>query len=274
MRVFIGSQVFAFVLVLGAGFAHGGSLVIVDPSNPPTTTAFGIYTITYPTGVSVSYDGVPGTFNAGTSSAAPYSGTLTIDASFSSDAPIVINFQQTGTPSSISAASNSGLRLALSTLIASLSGTQTTPWVGFTYTLEDMTNFPPNFNMGTQTAHLGIAHFHPQVITQSGLNTYSVSAFSVTSGEDNEGFIGLGNGELDPGGEFTLSNALIHERNYQDMNMNPILRNFDLILTPTPSGVPEPATLTLASISALIMAGFTWRKRQTGRFGRRNDYSG
>jgi len=253
MRFIASSQAFVTMLLVGAGMADAGELTITDPANGPYQ--FGAYQIFFPTGVTVAYDGVAGSFNNGKT---PYSGTLSITANFTSNAPLTIEFMQINTTNVTNfGTSSAGLRLALTSAISN--NTPNSPWAGFTYTLQDNTDLT-NVNVGNTGTHDANAHFHPQVTTPSGNNTYSVTDFSVTSDVDNTNFIGLGNGTLNPGDEpFGLSNALIHERNYLDNSGNPVLRSFDLILTPTP--VPEPATLILAGIGALSIVGFAWARR-------------
>src|SRR5262249_46740058 len=108
-------------------------------------------------------------------------------------------------------------------------------------------------------SHLGVAHFHPEAAVKGTADfTYTTTQLSVLQGADNTSSIVLGAGRVDPGDEFRLSNALIHERNYVDANMNPVLRTFDLVLTPTPA--PEPSSLTLLVLGTVGVAGYGWSR--------------
>src|SRR5262249_19046650 len=152
-----------------------------------------------------------------------------------------------------------GLRLAFDSLVAN--GTDKT-WTGFVYSLVDRTDLT-NVKLGIEDSHLSVAHFHPQSLPEGAdAAQYTATVFSVIQGDDNTPGIRLGSGQLDPGGEFTLNNALIHERNYQLADGTAVLRRFDLVLTPT----PEPGSMTLLLLGAVGAAGYGWhRHRRAGK---------
>jgi hypothetical protein len=211
------------LLLICVGRADAGNISITDD-------AFGTYQISFPGGVSVAYNDTAGTYPDPPK--ASFNGTLTIDASFSSNNPITITFTQTSVQNVTNfGLASGGLRLALDTLMANQTSVA---WVGFTYTLQDNTNLK-NVNLGNQGTHLGIAHFHPESNPSGENPMYTTTVFSVIQGVDNTPSISLGKGKLDPNGEFSLTNALLHERNYMDNDGKPVLRTFDLILTPTPN---------------------------------------
>jgi hypothetical protein len=201
------------------------------------------YQLTTPAGVSAVYDGIAGTFpNTG----APFSGTLTIDASFSVYASITLTFTQTMQVGGTAAAG--GLRLALDTL---MSNQTSTTWTGFTYQLVDTTDLS-NVNTGSQSFHLAVAHFHPQANPN-----YTTTVFNVLQGADNNPLILLGGAMLPPNNEFTLKDALLHERNYNDATTgNPVLRTFNLVLTP----IPEPSSLALLALGSVALAAYARRR--------------
>lgn len=233
------------ILPLAVGTADAGFLVLTGTG----------YELTTPTGVSAVYNNTPGTFP---DTSAAYSGTLTIDASFATNSSLTLNFVQTSVVGGLAA--SGGLRIALDTLMLN---STTQSWVHFSYTLVDHTDLT-NVNIGSTGAHLSVAHFHPQSDPGITGNTkYTTTGMSVLVGLDNKSLIELGSGPLPPGGEITLKDALLHERNYNDTDGNPVLRSFDLILTPTPA--PAPASIILLASGGLVGAGFSWlrRRRQT-----------
>jgi hypothetical protein len=193
-------------------------------------------------GITVSYDETAGTFP---DTKAPFAGTLSIDVSFSTLNTVILNFKQTSQVGGTTA--GGGLRLAF----VSLNSNQTTTnWSGFSFFLRDQTDLS-NVNLGNQDVHQGLAHFHPQSDPMNtGNPVYTTTVFSVVSDGTNENFIGLGNGSVTPGNEFTLNNALLHERNYLDSNQQPVLRKFDLELTP----VPAPPAVVLVGLGAGCVA--------------------
>jgi hypothetical protein len=201
-------------------------------------------------GITVSYDETAGMFP---DTKAPFAGTLTVDVSFSTLNTVILHFVQTSQVGGTAA--GGGLRLAF----VSLNSNQTTGnWYGFSYFLRDQTNLS-NVNVGNESSHLSVAHFHPQSDPMNtGTPVYTTTAFSVVSDGDNRNLIGLGNGTVTPGNEFTLNNALLHERNYLDSSGQPVLQSFDLELTP----VPAPPAVVLVGLGVGCVALRRYVKRR------------
>ncbi len=180
-------------------------------------------------------------------------GKLTVTMSHSGLAPLGFTLTENA-PAAATSAASGGLRLLLD--VKDTNG-MTVDWVDYHIHAEDNAedvNAIRQTLMPNESSHLIDAHFHdtaagfgsnPLVLQGSGDNVTDLN-------------FGLGS-PVTPGNDFTASNILLHERDFQGFQ-----RTFQITMNPTV--VPEPPTFVLTALGIVGFLAGTRRRRLAGNF--------
>ncbi len=198
---------------------------------------------------------------------------LTITIKFTNNDPLAFTFTNsftmaayTGDPNkgSLTASVNAYSRFVANFVLTNGTGN---PWGGFVFDIKD--NVPGRALPGTD-AHPEAAHFHAP---KNGPFAQSLAPFKQLTRtpmpDDTNLFNGIAtatvnDGVLDAGKDWKPMGLGIHDNiTFDKDNKN----NTSFVLTLTPFGVPEPSSLVLGAIAALVGYGFhLTRRRRSGSF--------
>jgi len=171
-------------------------------------------------------------------------GTLQLDKTFNSFAPINISFVESA--AEIAKASNFGLRITLNENVHNLSGVD---WSAFRETLIDNNPISPQDDPGN---HAGFAHFHPDSLSTPPFTVFGGNG----PGMNSKASFLLTNGLFPNNSAQAWSGIGIHQ--FEDQGAT---RNFVLQETPL---VPLPASSVAGSVLLATIATVRAARRRRG----------
>jgi hypothetical protein len=192
-------------------------------------------------------------------------GVLEVQATFTDFSPKTLRFTQT-TPATVDAGGSvapaaGGLNFFIqATQGVMIRNNTNMPWGGFTLDLRERAgSYLPSTEGSADGEHPSFAHFHDDGLAVDRLmihNEFNSHSILMVNNRYPNDFVA-------PNTSWTFRQARIHEiERVNDPTLGtPLIREFDLILRPSP--VPEPGGLALMAVGILGMGiAYSWRRRK------------